>query len=445
MREITEQLTRWQDLQDSFAVASVVDVRGSAPYPPGAALAVHADGSVIGSVSGGCVEGAVYELAQQAIATGEQARRRFGYSPETAFAVGLTCGGELDVFVDTVRPGERPELVRATRLLRQRTGMTLARVIAGPAASLGRGITVSGNEVVGSTGDPGLDRVVTERARTLVETGASETRWFVATNAEWVLAEHDNRTRSELTADDGAVEVFYETYVEPARMLVCGATDYAGAVVTIGKYLGYRVTLCDARAVFATRERIPDADEVVVDWPHRYLARMHTDRRTVICVLTHDTKFDTPLLVEALQRPLGYVGALGSRRTHAERLERLREAGVDEGELERLHSPVGLDIGGGTPQETAVSIAAEIIASRTGRAGTSLSTSEGPIHAAGSGPMCTQDETRGGVSDEHCTAALPAAANTAGTAAEPRSKGDRGRERQELTDSDESHLVRGYD
>lgn len=166
----------------------------------------------------------------------------------------------------------------------------------------------------------------------------------------------------------------------PARLIVFGAVDFAGALVKVGKLLGFHVTLCDARGVFATPTRFPEADEVVVEWPDRYLRSTDTDERTVLCVLTHDAKFDVPLLEVALRLPVAYVGAMGSRRTHDDRMAKLREVGLGEAELERLHSPIGLDIGGRTPEETAVSIGAEIVAARRGGSGQSLRGGEGAIH-----------------------------------------------------------------
>jgi xanthine dehydrogenase accessory factor len=163
-------------------------------------------------------------------------------------------------------------------------------------------------------------------------------------------------------------------------MYVFGAIDFAAAVARVGSFLGYRVTVCDARPTFATRKRFPDADEVVVSWPHRYLAETDVDPRTVVCVLTHDPKFDVPLLEIALRMPLAYVGAMGSRRTNADRLEQLRELGLIEGELNRLHAPIGLDIGARTPEETAISVAAEIVATRWGGTGAQLRRTDGPIH-----------------------------------------------------------------
>jgi xanthine dehydrogenase accessory factor len=184
---------------------------------------------------------------------------------------------------------------------------------------------------------------------------------------------HGERRRDE-------VGVFVESYAPPPRMLVFGAIDYAAAVAKIGKFLGYRVTVCDARPIFATKARFPDADEVVVEWPHRYLSRTPVDARSVICVLTHDPKFDVPLLEVALRTPAGYIGAMGSRRTHDDRLARLREVGLTEDELARLRSPIGLDLGARTPEETAVSIAAELIQLRWGGTGHPLTSTEGRIH-----------------------------------------------------------------
>jgi xanthine dehydrogenase accessory factor len=176
------------------------------------------------------------------------------------------------------------------------------------------------------------------------------------------------------------LSVFVHSFAPPPRMLVFGAIDFAAAVARIGKFLGYHVVVCDARPVFATAKRFPEADEVIVKWPHDYLSAAHVDERTVICVLTHDPKFDVPLLEVALRTEAGYVGAMGSRRTHQDRLARLREAGVGEAELARLRSPIGLDLGARTPEETAVSIAAELIQLRWGGSGQALTSTEGRIH-----------------------------------------------------------------
>jgi xanthine dehydrogenase accessory factor len=176
------------------------------------------------------------------------------------------------------------------------------------------------------------------------------------------------------------IGVFVASYAPRPRMIVFGAIDFAAAVARVGTFLGYRVTVCDARPTFATNKRFPDADEVVVEWPHRYLAQTEVDSRTVVCVLTHDPKFDVPLLEVALRMPLAYLGAMGSRHTNDDRLVRLKELGFTDAELARLHAPIGLDVGGRTPEETAVSIGAEIIASRWGGTGAPLRDAAGPIH-----------------------------------------------------------------
>lgn len=179
--------------------------------------------------------------------------------------------------------------------------------------------------------------------------------------------------------------MFVSSNEPPPRLLIFGAVDFSGALARLGSFLGYRVTVCDARGVFATRARFPDADEVIVEWPHVYLARAQVDSRTVVCVLTHDAKFDVPLLEVALRLPVAFVGAMGSRRTHRERLRRLKEIGMTDAELDRLRSPVGLDLGARTPEETAVAIAAEFLALARGGSGVPLTTSDVPIHGERTG------------------------------------------------------------
>ncbi|MFI6931085.1 XdhC family protein [Streptomyces sp. NPDC050287] len=368
MLDIAEELHRWVGQGRDFAVATVVAVGGSAPRRPGAALAVDADGTAIGSVSGGCVEGAVYDLCQQALQDGQSVLEHFGYSDEDAFAVGLTCGGVIDILVTPVRVGDRVRPVVAAALeaaVSHRTA-AVARIVTGPADLVGRALLVhSDGSYDGGFGDrPELDRTVAAEAAAFLDAGRTGTL---------EIGEQGSRCGSPLT-------VLVESSVPPPRMIVFGAIDFASALVRIGTFLGYRVTLCDARPVFATRARFPEADEIVVEWPHRYLERTEVDARTVLCVLTHDAKFDVPLLKLALRLPVAYVGAMGSRRTHLDRNERLREAGVTEVELARLRSPIGLDLGARTPEETALSIASEIVADRRGGSGVSLTGAHTPIH-----------------------------------------------------------------
>ncbi len=348
MRELTDQLRHWHSAGKRYAVASIVGITGSAPRPLGAALAVDEDGNVAGSISGGCVEGAVYDLCREALRTGSPRRETFGYSDSDAFAVGLTCGGVLEVFVHPVGLRDHETIEKA-----------LGRV--GPVA-LVRDLGSGAVQALGPDWAYGarFDAKVVAEARAMLDLGATGMR--------------------VIGCGDKEVTVFVESSVPPPRMIVFGAIDFAGAVARIGKFLGYHVTVCDARPVFATPARFPDADEVILEWPHRYLERTEVDSRTVICVLTHDAKFDVPVLEVALRRPVAYVGAMGSRRTHRDRLARLRAAGITESELAQLHSPIGLDLGGHSPEETAVAVAAEIVAVRRGGSGRALAATDGPIH-----------------------------------------------------------------
>ncbi|WP_060886830.1 XdhC family protein, partial [Streptomyces caniscabiei] len=354
-----------------------------------AALAVDADGTAIGSVSGGCVEGAVYDLCAQALDDGQAVRERFGHSDEDAFAVGLTCGGVLDILVTPVLadgPGRKTFQV-ALSAAAQGEATALARVVRGPAGLIGRPLAVrhDGSYVGDLGGHPDLDRTVVDETRSLLNAGRTGTFDIAASGARWGSPRTESGGGSRR---EPGLSVFVESSVPPPRMLVFGAIDFAAALVRVGKFLGYHVTVCDARPVFATRSRFPEADEIVVDWPHRYLHYTPTDDRTVVCVLTHDAKFDVPLLETALRLPAAYIGAMGSRRTHEDRDRRLREAGLTDAELTRLHSPIGLDLGARSPEETALSIAAEIVAARHGGTGLPLSDSRTPIHhdTEGHGP-----------------------------------------------------------
>ncbi|MFD5888364.1 XdhC family protein [Streptomyces sp. NPDC060334] len=376
MLDIAEELNRWVEQGRDFAVATVVAVGGSAPRQPGAALAVDGEGTAIGSVSGGCVEGAVYELCRQALEDGEPVLERFGYSDDDAFAVGLTCGGIIDILVTPVAADAPAREVFAAALAAAARGeaAAVARIAEGPAELMGRALVVraDGSHEGGFGGHPELDRTLAEEARAMLDAGRTGVLEVGA----------DGRLCGE------PLKVLVESSVPPPRMIVFGAIDFASALVRIGKFLGYHVTLCDARPVFATKNRFPEADDIVVDWPHRYLEAQvdaaAVDARTVLCVLTHDAKFDVPLLELALRLPVAYVGAMGSRRTHEDRNERLREVGVSELELARLRSPIGLDLGARSPEETALSIAAEIVANRRGGTGAALTGARIPIHHDGS-------------------------------------------------------------
>jgi len=250
--------------------------------------------------------------------------------------------------------------------LRAEEPVALATVVGGQNIG-GKLLVEPDGEPLGTLGEPGLDRVVARDARGQLQAGLTATRHY---------GPHGE-------ARERAVEVFIEVFAPPPRMIIFGAVDFTAALARAAKLLGYRVTVCDARAVFATPQRFPMADEVVNDWPHRYLVKVGGELgpRDAVCVLTHDHKFDVPAITAAFDTDVGYIGAMGSRRTHADRIARLRKEGVDDAALGRIMAPIGLDLGARTPEETAVSICAEIIALRTGRGSQSLRDTGGPIHA----------------------------------------------------------------
>ncbi|MBV8928521.1 MAG: XdhC family protein [Mycobacteriaceae bacterium] len=370
MRDVLAELMSVWRSGGTAGVGTVVRTIRSAPRPPGAAMVVTPSGTVAGSVSGGCVEAAVYELANEVIQSGQPTLQRYGITADDAFVVGLTCGGEIDVFVEPVSQETFPQLQVVSDAIAAHRATALATVVAHPdKAWIGRRLIITAGEFDGTLGSPRADAAVTDDARGLLAAGRTD-----------VLTYGPDGQRQGV-----GMEVFVSSYAPRPRMIIFGAIDFAAALARQGALLSYRVTVCDARPVFATEARFPSADEVVVDWPDRYLAAQadqgRIDARTAICVLTHDTKFDIPLLAVALRLPeVGYVGAMGSRSTHLDRLSRLRDAGLADAELSRLASPIGLDLGARTPEETAVSIAAEIIARRWGGGGRPLAEVDGRIH-----------------------------------------------------------------
>jgi xanthine dehydrogenase accessory factor len=394
VRDVLRELMAWYDAGETVGVGTVVATFQSAPRPPGASMLVGPSGDAVGSVSGGCVEGAVYDLAETVVASGEPVLQRYGVSDDDAFAVGLTCGGILDVWVEKVSRETFPELAEIAVDVEAGRPVALATVIEHPdPAWLGRRLVVRPEGIVrhpmdaAAVGDASISSRTTSPSST-GSLGSARADDAVRDDAMGLLAAGHNATLTY--GPDGerrgeGMRVFVWAFAPKPRLLVFGAIDFAAAVARVGAFLGYHVTVCDARPVFATKTRFPDADEVVVDWPHRYLKAEHEagriDPRTVLTVLTHDPKFDVPLLEVALRLPeLAYVGAMGSRRTHDDRLARLREAGLSEDEIARLSSPIGLDLGARTPEETAISIAAEIIAGRWGGSGERLAHTEGRIH-----------------------------------------------------------------
>ena len=342
---------------------TLVERIGSAPLDPGAEMIVDDAGRVEGTVTGGCVESALVTEAEDVLRGGEPRVVSYGISDAEAAGVGLMCGGTVSVFVHELDPAARPALRAVSEAVGAGGAAALATLLDGPAA--GSKLAVLPEATVGTLGvAERLDAAVAREARGYMDEGVSRTRRYGA--------------GGEVMGSELAVYV--QSFATPPELVVYGAIDYSVAVARVARELGYRVTICDARAAFARGRRFADVADVVVDWPDRDLAVRELGPRDVVLVFTHDPKFDEPALRGALRSRAGYVGALGSRRTQAERLERLREAGLADDELARLHAPCGLDLGARTPEETAVSILAEVVAARTGRAGASLSRTIGPIH-----------------------------------------------------------------
>ena len=335
MKDVLPEIERWRARGDRVALATVIATRRSAPRPVGSKLAVSESGEMAGSVSGGCVESDVYEHAKEVLGGVAPRLVSYGIPDEFAFTVGLPCGGEIDVWVD------EPD----SELLEQ-----LAEVVEGDERA-----------VVLIDLEDGTSRLVRE--------GESQATDELIRSGHGKVVELEGR------------RVFADVFGPPPRMLVYGAVDTADALCAAAKGIGWHAIVADARGRFATKERLPNADEIIVGWPEDALSQVAPDRTTAIVVLTHDDKFDVPMLVGALASDAFYIGALGSRRNQERRRERLLEAGVDEDALERISGPAGLDVGAQTPAETAVSILAEIMAIRAGRSGSRLREASGRIHA----------------------------------------------------------------
>jgi xanthine dehydrogenase accessory factor len=332
MKELAKDLERWHGRGEKVAVATVVSAQRSAPRPIGSTLAVSEGGELAGSVSGGCVEGDVFGEAQQVLAGSGPRLLEYGISDELAFSVGLPCGGDIEVFVAEEDPALSARLLEVIEC-----GGRARHVVAIRGARVGeQALLVEGSEGVG---DPSLASL----------------------------------------AED---EIFVQEFGPPPRLIVVGAVDTAEALCATARLIGWRTVVVDARATFATPERLPSADEIVLEWPEEAFVQLGLDRDDAVVVLTHDEKFDQPALKGALDSDAFYVGALGSRRTQAKRLQKLREDGVPEAAFERVLGPCGLDIGAESPAGTALSILAEIMAVRAGREGGSLRDSKGAIHAA---------------------------------------------------------------
>lgn len=328
MKDIAARLRGWQAEGKRFALATLIKVERSAPRAVGAAMAICEDGTVVGSVSGGCVESALHDEAQSVLETGQPKLVTYGIADEEGFNIGLACGGTLHVFVD------RPEL---------------------PAGWL---------DAIGGSGPVALATVTSgaKAGTRFVVDPAAPADTPVERDSRELLARQQSALKSYPESD-----VFIQTFTPPAEMYIFGAADFSAALASMGKFLGFHVSVIDPRAVFATKERFPSADEVIIAWPDAFLRQAPVGESTAICVLTHDPKFDLPALRQAVQTSAGYIGAMGAKKTNEQRFRRLREEGCTDEQLARIHAPIGYDLGGKSPQETAVAIAAEIIALRYGK------------------------------------------------------------------------------
>lgn len=341
------------------ALATVIGTRGNTPRGTGTALARTPSMGVLGAVSGGCVEAEVHRLCGLALAGAPPATVDFGYAPDDVFRIGLSCDGAMRVLVQMLSPSDT---AFATVVASVSAGEAIgwARVVSGPFT--GHGIAVRDMFVpVGGLPDPVLERRIAAEASVMLASGVSGLRVF-------------ERAGSPPT------EVFVETFPALPRLLIYGAVDFSSALAELALPLGYRVTVCDPRPVFADPVRFPAGVEVVVDWPHRHFAATAPDPGTSVCVLTHEPRFDVPLLALALRTPLAFIGALGSRRSADRRAALLLAEGLSAEEIARLRAPIGLDLGGRSPHETALSILAELTAVRHGAGGGFLTGGTGPIH-----------------------------------------------------------------
>jgi len=357
-----DAMLRWITEGRRFATCVLVEVLGSAPLDPGATMLVDESGAIEGSVTGGCVEGALVEEAQRVLGGGGAVLRTYGISDELAGDVGLMCGGTVRILVSEVGEGVARALVAALLAEAEGRPAAIATLLDGPSA--GRRIAIVDGEGTGEFGVTDLlDRSVTREGVGLLSRGVTMIRRYGA----------DGSTMG----DD--LRVHFLSYATPPRLIVFGAIDFSAAVARLARDVGYRVTIVDARRPFLQSGRFDAADELVFEWPERFFEGVELTDRDVVLVFTHDAKFDEPALIGAVRSGAGYIGALGSRQTQEHRRERLREAGLTAEELDRIAGPCGLDIGASSPTETAISVLGEVIAMQTGRAGGRLNEASGPI------------------------------------------------------------------
>lgn len=339
MRDLLSDYERFATAGTPFGRAVVTSVWGSAPRPEGSCMLAAADGTIAGSVSGGCVESATALEIEAAIGRGSPKLVTFGVTDERAWEVGLACGGTIKVFVE---PTVRPEVLEAAR---GNGGEVVVSVVAGP--GLGGAVRVFED-----------GRVEGKLPITVPMDAVRE--------AALGALKKETSTSQALETADGSITLFLEVFPRRPRLVVFGGVQIAVALVPLAKALGYHTIVADGREAFLGRERFPEADELILAWPEEAFARIGIDSACYVCVLSHDPKFDEPALQIALRSPAAYVGAIGSRKTQATRRERLRKSGLTDAQVERLHGPIGLDLGGRQPAETALAILAEMTAVRYG-------------------------------------------------------------------------------
>lgn len=346
MREIWSEIKHWQQAKKSIAIATNIQVEGSAIRPAASKMAVTSAGDIAGSVTGGCVEGAVFEEAQAVIQTGRPRRLSYGISDETAWSVGLSCGGSIQVFVESLGTSAWQTLEAEIQCCLDEGHLAaLATVVAGLGIGNKLLLRPDGRQV-GNLGSPALNA---QASALTSQCWKTQLPLLVSATGEFTN-----------------VELFIDVLTPLPRLVIIGAVHIAIPLVTIARVMNFRTIVVDARSAFATRERFPHADELIVEWPALALEKLHLDAATYVVCLSHDEKLDNPALQVALNSPARYVGALGSSHTHAKRLVALREMGVSDDSLRRMHAPVGIDLGSRFPEEIALEIMAEMIAKRNG-------------------------------------------------------------------------------
>ncbi|HVC77422.1 MAG TPA: XdhC/CoxI family protein [Candidatus Micrarchaeaceae archaeon] len=323
MREVLSELEQWTREGEDVALATVVETWGSSPRPLGSKMVVTRSGKMAGSVSNGCIEGAVFEEAQKVLKSGKPKMAAFGVTDDVAFEVGLACGGHIEVFVQPLAPAHKQLMAMLER---------------------NEAATLRTNLVTGEVS---------------LTAGAPPGRELARREGDWLI----------------------EPLRRPAHLVIVGAIHIAIPLHRLAKLMGYRVTVVDARSKFATKERFPEADELIVGWPDEAMGKLTFDNSTFVVILTHDPKFDLPALRSVLGKEVGYIGAIGSRKTNQNRFDALRAEGFTEEQLARVHGPIGLDLGGRGAEETALGILAEITATRFGGSGVSLREAKRPTLA----------------------------------------------------------------